>query len=126
MRDKLIQLLEEARLQAIGTIGSMNNGFGAWYVDYLLQHGIVMIDAEDFGNFVKLPCKVGDTVCRIYTRRWIGEDVVCDFIITDSGIYFTDDKYRETSCDRFGETVFLTREEAEAKLKELKEGDGNA
>lgn len=43
MRQKLINLIEDAEVKARGTIGSMNNGFGAWYADYLLAHGAVVL-----------------------------------------------------------------------------------
>lgn len=41
-RDRLIELLEEAKIKAQDTIGSMNKGFGAWYADYLLEHGAIV------------------------------------------------------------------------------------
>ena len=69
-------------------------------------------------RFIELPCAVGDTVYRIYTRSWIGEDKVEDFNITKRGLFYVDDKGRETSCDKFGKTVFLTKEEAEKALAE--------
>lgn len=40
-RQKLIEVLEEAQLQARNTIGSMNNGFAEWYADYLIKNGII-------------------------------------------------------------------------------------
>lgn len=48
-RERLIELLEQARNEARGTIGSMNKGFGEWYADYLLANGVVI-----------LPCKAGE------------------------------------------------------------------
>ena len=91
-------------------------------------------DLEEQGRLLKLPCKVGDTVyyisegfvepCTIevifladYTDKngncsymaeihYDRED--CPYVSTE--IYFTD----------IGKTVFLTKSEAEAKLKELK------
>lgn len=68
-------------------------------------------------RYIELPCAVGDTVYRIYTRSWVGEDKVDDFCITDRGLFYYDDKSRETSCDKFGKTVFLTKEEAEKALE---------
>ena len=79
--------------------------------DHLLANGVIVP-----------PCMVGDTVYRIYTRSWVGEDKVDYFIITERGLYYVDDKGRETSCDKFGKTVFLTKEEAEQALKERNNG----
>lgn len=39
-REKLIAIIEEARREAVGTVGSMNNGFAAWYADKLLAAGV--------------------------------------------------------------------------------------
>ena len=74
--------------------------------DYLLRNGVIVP-----------PCKVGDTVYRIYTRSWIGEDKITHFFITEQGLYYVDDKGRETSCDKFGKLVFTNKEEAEQVLK---------
>lgn len=90
-------------------------------------------DAEEQGLLLRLPCKVGDTVYQI-SENFIEPCTVdtiflgnymdrngnycnmaeiyydrddCPYVSTE--IYFTD----------IGETVFLTREEAEAKLAEM-------
>lgn len=72
-------------------------------------------DLEDQGRLLKLPCAVGDTVYILNplpgVKAVIGET--------------TADAFMCALCmlqGRFGKTVFLTREEAEAALKELKEG----
>ena len=45
MKDKQEQIeemakdLEEAKYWAIGTVGSMNNGFGGWYGSYMYKKG---------------------------------------------------------------------------------------
>ena len=41
-REKLIAIIEEARREAVGTVGSMNNGFAVWYADKLLAAGVVL------------------------------------------------------------------------------------
>ena len=74
--------------------------------DYLLANGVIVP-----------PCKVGDTVYRIYTRSWIGEDTIVNLILSDRGLSYIDESGRETSCDKFGKTVFPTKEEAEYALK---------
>lgn len=112
-RDRLIELLEQAKIKAQDTIGSMNNGFGAWYADYLLDNGVI----------VPL-CKVGDTVYEITTSEEIKQRKVKDIIYDNDGFrlrlepYFSYEYY-------LNETVFLTREEAEKALEDMrKEDDG--
>lgn len=77
------------------------------------------------GRLLRLPCKVGDTVYKI-TRNFISEYKIISETIYPYSIQFnwqcTKGIYGNLVgfADReIGETVFLTREEAEAKLKEL-------
>lgn len=62
-------------------------------------------DAEEQGLLLKLPCPIGTTVYAIYDNK-----VTKGALIRQSSICFLDD---------FGKTVFLTKEEAEQKLKEM-------
>ena len=41
-REKLIELLEDRRLEASEVCGSMNKGFGAWYADHLIANGVTV------------------------------------------------------------------------------------
>ena len=90
-------------------------------------------DLEEQGRLIKLPCKVGDAVYRInigamkpviplrvveYRFKIVGncirEKICCsdDFLCKQpSIIYYAED---------IGNKVFLTKSEAEAKLKELR------
>lgn len=74
--------------------------------------------AEEQGLFVRLPCKVGDLVFiidgeNICRRKVKSIKILSTAIeISTSDIIF----HKES----FGETVFLTREEAEKKLEEMK------
>ena len=76
-------------------------------------------DLEEQGLLLKLPCKVGETIYSVeYNyRAEIVERTVVSFEITKKDIWV----YGE--CDKFigglGKTVFGTKEEAEAKLKEM-------
>ena len=93
-------------------------------------------DLEEQGRLIKLPCKVGDTVyvngvlgcgeaeryrvIRVDYHSTLGtgknefyiEALLCTDPDSSIGFY---DKW-------FGKTVFLTKSEAEAKLKELRGG----
>lgn len=88
-------------------------------------------DLEEQGRLVKLPCKVGDTVYGINTDRNIVSALkIISVKIYSYAIYFNyqliDGIYKNivsfTDFD-IGKTVFLTKSEAEAKLKELKGGE---
>lgn len=89
---------------------------------------------EEQGLLLRLPCKVGDMIYQIMFTGFdkfkkpvyeIFEAVVFKFTIDSIRVCFgteTKDEHRhrnEMTLFAFGETVFLTREEAEQKLKEL-------
>lgn len=100
-------------------------------------------DAERQGRLIKLPCKVGDVVYVVTSPFNVFDDIEYDENMKDevyesyvSSITFYEcgEQYRIYAkvtnhfigayfreCD-FGKTVFLTKSEAEAKLKELRGG----
>lgn len=91
---------------------------------------------EEQGRLVKLPCKVGDTVYCIFSRyskctpcneefdeySCQGCECKCDSkkerYIQDKGACSLN--WIVINLKNFGKTVFLTKSEAEAKLKELR------
>lgn len=82
-------------------------------------------DLEEQNRLIELPCKVGDTV---WSTRWWDNKKISKKI--DGEIWYRDvfqhkitkEKFSLYDLDKIGKDVFLTKEEAEAKLKELKEG----
>lgn len=86
-------------------------------------------EAEEQGLLVRLPCKVGDTV-YVPTRVLVSEfkitAIFCDihgtyfYWLFYCGIYERTSGFSERDI---GKTVFLTREEAEKKLEEMKAND---
>ena len=88
------------------------------------QAGVARIrelaEADKDGRVVVLPCKVGDTVWRIVRD---GEPHITRDEVRD--MYFADDMTpcvelvggRVTFTEKFGKTVFLSREEAEKALR---------
>ena len=76
---------------------------------------------EEQGRLVILPCKVGDTLYRLVPNlyREYVEIKIAQFVINKNGIYFITDKGVSWSADKIGKTVFLTKSEAEQKLKEM-------
>lgn len=98
-------------------------------------------DAEEQGLLLRLPCKVGDIVWVVTSPFNVFNDVEYDenmqnevyeaFVSSVTFYYKYGEQYRISAkvtnhfigayfreCD-FGKTIFLTREEAEAKLKEM-------
>lgn len=93
-------------------------------------------DLEEQGRLLKLPCKVGDTVYCIFNRytrctfsneefdeySCQGCEYECDSkkenYVQDMKAYSLD--WIVTNLKNFGKTVFLTKSEAESKLKELR------
>ena len=78
-------------------------------------------DLEEQGRLIKLPCKVGTKVYainRIADYGEVGDEVTCSYSIIEREfqIYMMMDYGKLV----FGKTVFLTKPEAEAKLKELR------
>ena len=107
-------------------------------------------DAEEQGLLLRLPCKVGDAVylidkdennrLQVYEGKWRRVSLVqtsknssfelCGEISYDIHDYFYNDgrtmeqgMYVGQESTRIGKVVFLTREEAEAKLKEMGKKD---
>lgn len=89
-------------------------------------------DLEEQGRLVKLPCKVGDTLYRV--NKGAKEPVIMMRVLqlyikqlhkdrTVIRIDAINDDDMGESCyflENIGKTVFLTKSEAEAKLKELR------
>ena len=92
-------------------------------------------DLEEQGLLLRLPCKAGSTIYKVYkmpTRCTVHDQYKddysccgCEELECDSSYKWEIIKYiadiKELVCvsDKIGETVFLTKEEAEQKLKEL-------
>ena len=71
-------------------------------------------DLEEQGRLIKLPCKVGDTVYHVVQGRIVEVSNVDLFFLLLSVVE-----------NRFNNSVFLTKSEAEAKLKELRGGEND-
>ena len=101
------------RLAAYEDIAELCGGF-----DRLRE----LVEADKDGRVVVLPCKVWDTVWRIVRD---GEPHITRDEVRD--MYFADDMTlcvelvgeRVTFTEKFGKTVFLSREEAEKALQEM-------
>ena len=86
-------------------------------------------EADKDGRVVVLPCKVGDTVWIVGAVRKLYSAKVRTFFCEHTSAVRGDDydghihMIRTTECDipmqKFGKTVFLSREEAEKALQEM-------
>lgn len=95
--------------------------------DYNLDRLKELVKADREGRCVVLPCKVGD---RLYTIRTIQDGSftlevydsgeIRQISVNTDGTFFLVDYGHSLSANNFGKTVFRTREEAEAALKERK------
>ena len=85
-------------------------------------------EADKDGRLVVLPCKVGDTVYEVTSRKTISEyrvkairvELFCTFIEWDIVDGFVDKSIFCVPVNELGKTVFLTREEAEKALEAMK------
>ena len=90
--------------------------------------------AEEEGRLVVLPCKPWDKVYQLFVTDVIGNNLIYK-IFQAKATKITIDRFRtifsfetldenkyksDLTMESFGETVFLTREEAEKALKEIK------
>lgn len=81
---------------------------------------------EEQGLLVRLPCKVGDDLYCIVNgevkKLKVHSFGVPDFEITDIEFKYVDGFKIVRFVGELGKTVFITREEAEKKLEEMKNG----
>lgn len=88
-----------------------------------------LAEADGAGRLVALPCKPGDTVYEVTSRKTISEyrvkairvELFCTFIEWDIAAGFVDKSIFGVSVDEIGKTVFLTREKAEKALEAMKD-----
>lgn len=88
-------------------------------------------DLEEQGLLVRLPCKVGDTVYvklpACYKFKYAEAQVrdYTHFISCGFCVVVTSTEFIKLAIpfSEFGKTIFLTREEAEKKLEEMKAND---
>nr|DAE19445.1 MAG TPA: hypothetical protein [Podoviridae sp. ctyDR6] len=87
-----------------------------------------LAEADKDGRLVVPPCKAGDTVYEVTSRKTISEyrvkairvELFCTFIEWDIVAGFVDKSIFGVPVDEIGKTVFLAREEAEKALETMK------
>lgn len=99
---------------------------GLWVYEQALAETIELLQSN---RLVELPCKVGDDIYCINGTQIYKAKVHC---VSCGGKYSTDWQFHIYDCDKdnacvllknFKKDWFLTKEEAEAKLKELNGND---
>lgn len=137
MRERLIELIAERLNSNIQILKCHNEKhIPVFHITDGRKHEIELIDEiyedvslilEKIKNniLIELPCKVEDKVYRTsgnYFGEKIFEGVVAQISIYNNGeIRFWEHGHPLSfTPNDFGKTVFLTREEAEQKLKEVK------
>ena len=96
------------------------------YISDVLEKLADYEDLEEQGRLVKLPCKVGDTVYAIIYDYEVEQYAIKKSEIIEvreniNGIFFVSLINKPAfKFNDFGKTIFLTKSEAEAKLKELR------
>ena len=90
---------------------------------------VALMEADRAGRLAVLPCKPGDTVYEVTSRKTISEyrvkairlELFCTFIEWDIVAGFVDKSIFGVPVDEIGKTVFLTSEEAKAALEAMKD-----
>lgn len=90
---------------------------GIHKIDDGWKHVQELLQAEQDGRLVVLPCKVGDSVYFTLLGRIIEKPVFSIVSFSSSARIYCAGTSEYFRPEDFGKTVFLTREEAEAALK---------
>ena len=137
-RDMLIEIFKKTEYTPFPEM-TMKSNLGNQFTDYALNH---IVDELLANGIIVLPCKVGD---KIYSIIYQKKNVVSHILIEEYvGIHLSNapdlrghrrknyiivwnentNSIRHIDINKIGKTVFLTKEEAEEKLRELKD-NGN-
>lgn len=128
VRDRLVELMEDIILSCKSSLcvdcEHLNVGYphcmGVHFADHLIENGVIVP-----------PCKVGDRIYAIFTsggkiKSYIETygDRITQIKINRGGYHFKC-WWGYFHLSDIGKTVFLTKAEAEQKLKEMRGGNGN-
>ena len=120
MAERLTEKFKDGRnIIRTGIDNIHHAGFGQFYsgeaVDKLAEYE----NAEDEGRLLILPCKAGDTVYHVGSYSGITRHTIRELIVDTEGAYAC--SLCKFPISQFGVSVFLTYEEAEKALGELRE-----
>ena len=111
MRERLIDFLKKADEHSQRKCITNYEDAIADNADYLLAEGVIVP-----------PVKVGQTVWVVSRDGKLTETTVEKIVLKNGGLYIKlwCNSFYETTCRSIGKTVFLTKEEAEKALAEMK------
>ena len=118
MTERLTEIINDRNAVRDGICGTIGNS-GRYFIGKAIDKLAEYETAEDKGRLVVLPCKVGSTVYRIlYTLAFgeIGDKAEKHYFIRETSFEYG-------MIDDLNETVFLTREEAEKALEDMKKDE---
>ena len=107
-RERLIELLYQKQWQGNSIETGINYIENSTLADHLLANGVIVP-----------PCKAGD---KVYITASVSKEIVESVVL---GVWMMEDNisiltiHGSIHNNSLGKTVFLTKEDAEAKLKEL-------
>lgn len=124
---ELIEAVKNERGSAFQNCNDCEYGTHNGEVIEKLNHLAELEDDLESGKMIRLPCKdlrsfpceMGATVWLIYKRYWNVADKNGFWVLRESKV---SPHNKKRFSDDFGKFLFLNREEAEAKLKELQNG----
>lgn len=124
-RDRLIELFKKIEYTPFPEM-TMKSNLGNQFTDYGLN---CIVDELLANGVIVPPCKVGTEIFGVFDnddeqRKEIYEGKVLCYSLDENNLLWARMRYKNGltywhTIDDFGKTVFLTKEEAEAKLKEL-------
>lgn len=113
MRDRLVELFYENNVRS----------------DQIIEHLADDVMSIFENDWIRLPCMVGAEIFGLFDnddeqRKEIYEGKVLCYSLDENNLLWTRMRYKNGlsywhTIDDFGKTVFLTKAEAEQKLKEL-------
>ena len=108
MKDRLVELLNET--------------FDAQYTKSVLITAEHTADHLIANGVIVPPCKVGDTLYTvgIYTGQIVEFPIYAITVYSDDTIFIMENTSYVSVKEHIGKTVFLTKAEAEQKLKEMR------
>lgn len=128
---EIVKLLSSIEMKVLSGVGDELWGKVLWLVEELQAENASL--RARLEKAVELPCKIGDEVYEVhgkcdrkncvyngYYGQWR-----CDYGgKTNCNPFITVNKFCYSDIPRVGKTIFVTKEAAEARLAELKGGEG--
>ena len=132
MTERLSEIINDRNAVRDGICGTIGNS-GRYFIGKAIDKLAEYEAAEEDGRLVVLPCKPWDKVYQLFVTDVIDKKLIYK-IFQAKVTKITIDRFRtifsfetldenkyksDLTMESFGETVFLTREEAEKALKEM-------